>query len=131
MALHRGFAEGADRAVALDREHPLGGRAIRLQELAGGPDTDSADLALAESRRLVAGARLSCSITVFGGADDAIDRAALRAWSDFTTGAFRVRMFPGGHFYLAEADEALIGEIVEALRRPESLRGPQSAGVDA
>jgi medium-chain acyl-[acyl-carrier-protein] hydrolase len=89
-----------------------------------------ADLALAESRRLAAGARLPCPITVFGGAHDAIDRAALRAWSDFTTGAFRVRMFPGGHFYLAEAGEALVGEIVEALRQPESSPARQSAGVD-
>lgn len=103
----------------------------RAELMAAVLPTLRADLALAESRRLEAGARLSCSITVFGGAHDAIDRTALRAWSGFTTGAFRVRMFPGGHFYLAEMDEALIGEIVEALRRPEGLRGRQSAGVDA
>jgi medium-chain acyl-[acyl-carrier-protein] hydrolase len=103
----------------------------RAELMAAVLPTLRADLALAESRRLAAGARLPCPVTVFGGAHDAIDGAALRAWSNVTTGTFRVRMFPGGHFYLAEAAEALVGEIVGALRRPESLLAWQSAGVEA
>ena len=103
----------------------------RAELMAAVLPTLRADLALAESRRLAAGGRLSCPVTVFGGADDAIDKAALQAWSDFTTGAFRVRMFPGGHFYLSEADEALVGEIVEAVRRPEGFLARQPTGVSA
>jgi medium-chain acyl-[acyl-carrier-protein] hydrolase len=90
-----------------------------------------ADLALAESGRLAAGGRLSCPITVFGGLDDSIDGAALQAWSDLTTGVFRLVMFPGGHFYLAEADEALMGEIVGALHEPAGQRAPHWAVASA
>jgi medium-chain acyl-[acyl-carrier-protein] hydrolase len=88
-----------------------------------------ADLALAESHRPDAGARLACPITVFGGADDTIDSASLQAWRDFTAAAFRVRMFPGGHFYLSESVETLIEEIVKELRRPEGLHAPRLAGA--
>jgi medium-chain acyl-[acyl-carrier-protein] hydrolase len=88
-----------------------------------------ADLALVESHRLPAGPRLSCPITVFGGIDDTIDSTSLQAWSDCTAEIFRVRMFPGGHFYLSGAGEALIGEIVKDLRRPASLPAPRLAGA--
>ncbi len=88
-----------------------------------------ADLALVESHRLPAGARLSCPITVFGGVDDTIDSTSLQAWSDCTAETFRVHMFPGGHFYLSEAGGALIGEIVKELRGPASLLAPRLAGA--
>jgi medium-chain acyl-[acyl-carrier-protein] hydrolase len=88
-----------------------------------------ADLALAESLRPAAGTRLPCPITVFGGADDMIDGASLQGWSDFTAAAFRVRMFPGGHFYLGEASEALVAEIAKEVRRSQTLLPPRLAGA--
>jgi medium-chain acyl-[acyl-carrier-protein] hydrolase len=90
-----------------------------------------ADLTLVESCRPAAGDRLSCPITVFGGADDAIDDAALRAWSEFTDESFRVRMFPGGHFYFSEEVEAVIEEIVDNMRRSGTLFAPRPAGAVA
>jgi len=102
----------------------------RTELMAAVLPTLRADLTLAESHRLAAGDRLACPITVFGGANDTIDSAALRAWSDFSTGTCRVRMFPGGHFYLAEAGEALIDEIIKALHQPQTLLARQPAGAD-
>jgi medium-chain acyl-[acyl-carrier-protein] hydrolase len=88
-----------------------------------------ADLALAESVRPAAGARLPCPITVFGGADDAIDDVSLQGWSDLTAATFRVRMFPGGHFYLGEASDALVDEIVKEVRRSQTSLAPRLAGA--
>ncbi len=88
-----------------------------------------ADLALAESVDPPAHARLSCPITIFGGAGDSIDSASLHAWSDLTTGASRVRMFSGGHFYVSGAGEALVSEIVRDLRRPAALLASRQAGA--
>jgi medium-chain acyl-[acyl-carrier-protein] hydrolase len=75
-----------------------------------------ADLALAASPRLVAGAPVSCPITVFAGADDVIEQDALRSWREFTTGRFCTRIFPGGHFYLADAPAAVVDDVVAELR---------------
>ncbi|MER7016271.1 alpha/beta fold hydrolase [Saccharopolyspora sp. NPDC000359] len=59
---------------------------------------------------------LETAMTVFGGHDD--ERApehALRPWQKQTSGAFRVRMFPGGHFYLNEQAAGLTEEIGRVL----------------
>lgn len=40
-------------------------------------------------------------ITALGGTDDPrVSPDHLAGWADHTTGAFRTRVFPGGHFYL-------------------------------
>ena len=88
-----------------------------------------ADLELCESLCPGAGVRLSCPITVFGGADDAIEAGSLQAWREFTADAFRIRIFPGGHFYLSTAGRALVAEIVAALRRPSASPRPRPAGA--
>jgi medium-chain acyl-[acyl-carrier-protein] hydrolase len=70
---------------------------------------------------LFGGAPLRCPITAFGGtADHRASREQLRAWEDVTTGAFRVRMFEGGHFYPASQRPALLREMEADLR---SLHG--------
>ena len=82
-----------------------------------------ADLTLAETYRLQAG-RVACPITAFGGSTDRIDRRALKGWSAFTDGAFRLRVFAGGHFYLSQAGTALADEIAcdlhPSARLPET-----------
>jgi surfactin synthase thioesterase subunit/glycosyltransferase involved in cell wall biosynthesis len=59
---------------------------------------------------------LDCPIHAYGGAEDPnVRREHLDAWAQQTTGAFRVRVFPGGHFYLqtcrAEFLAALAGDL--------------------
>ena len=95
----------------------------RADLLAAVLPTLRSDLALVESHRPAAGTRLTCPITAFGGVDDTIDSVSLQAWSEYTAASFRVRMFPGGHFYLSEVGRALVDEIVSVLRKPCRRRG--------
>jgi surfactin synthase thioesterase subunit len=56
---------------------------------------------------------LDCPIYACGGVDDAnVTEAHLAAWREQTTGEFRVRLFPGGHFYLQPPGK----EFLEALK---------------
>ncbi len=59
---------------------------------------------------------LSCPITAFGGSDDRLTpREHLDAWRGETTAAFRVRVFPGGHFYLDTSRAELLADIAATL----------------
>lgn len=59
---------------------------------------------------------LDCPITAFGGLEDKdVDRDHLEAWREMTTGPFRMRMFPGGHFYLHQGQQALIAAVAQEL----------------
>jgi medium-chain acyl-[acyl-carrier-protein] hydrolase len=75
-----------------------------------------ADLALVEGYAVDPGDRIVCPITAFGGADDVAHPGLLQSWTDFTRGKFRTCIFPGGHFYVSPAAEALAKEIVQDLR---------------
>jgi surfactin synthase thioesterase subunit len=101
----------------------------RADLLAAILSTLRSDLALVESHRPAAGTRLTCPITAFGGVDDTIDSVSLQAWSEYTAASFRVRMFPGGHFYLSEVGRALVDEIVRDLCPAETLQAPRLAGA--
>lgn len=55
-------------------------------------------------------------VAVFGGLDDArADRKALDAWRAQTTSDFRLRMFPGDHFYLNPRRADLLAEVTSIL----------------
>jgi medium-chain acyl-[acyl-carrier-protein] hydrolase len=57
--------------------------------------------------------RLSCPITVYGGLQDKIAPVAdLLAWKELTLAAFKVRLFPGDHFFIHAAN----AEFLEAFR---------------
>jgi medium-chain acyl-[acyl-carrier-protein] hydrolase len=84
-----------------------------------------ADLALVENYCPVPGTHITCPITVFSGAGDIVDSASLQAWSTYTSGAFRVQMFEGGHFYLSEATSVVVDQIIKDMR----LHGQRLAGV--
>lgn len=65
-----------------------------------------ADFTLCERYRYIDQAPLNCPIVALGGVQDGHVRPSdLRAWSVHTQGAFRMHMFPGGHFYLHEQRE--------------------------
>lgn len=40
---------------------------------------------------------------------------AARAWSELTLGGFELKVFPGGHFYLAEQQAALVADVMSRL----------------
>ena len=59
---------------------------------------------------------LSCPITAFGGThDNRTSREDLEAWRNETSTAFRLRQFPGDHFYLNPQRMPLIAEVSATL----------------
>jgi medium-chain acyl-[acyl-carrier-protein] hydrolase len=59
---------------------------------------------------------LDVPVTAYGGLDDAeAAEEDLGAWRDLTGGPFRVRMFPGGHFFLNTARDPFLRALVEDL----------------
>jgi surfactin synthase thioesterase subunit len=58
-----------------------------------------------------------------------VPRSHLEGWRDETDGLFRVRVFPGGHFYMNSQLDALLGEITATLM--PMLNSPEQTAVTA
>lgn len=59
---------------------------------------------------------LDCPVTVLtGDRDPRVTVAEAEPWSLCTTADFRLRVFPGGHFYLGDQWEAFVGAVAEDL----------------
>lgn len=55
---------------------------------------------------------VNCPVTVLtGDSDPQTSLAYAEAWRDYTKGAFRMKVFPGGHFYLTSNIPAVMAEI--------------------
>jgi len=68
-----------------------------------------ADFTACETYQYRPGPPLSCPITALGGLGDSSNpRATLAAWKNHTRGSFKVRMFPGDHFYIKQQQSTLI-----------------------
>jgi surfactin synthase thioesterase subunit/glycosyltransferase involved in cell wall biosynthesis len=124
------IASGA-RAPQFRRGHVPGqapSRAEFLEQLRrlGGLPTDDpdvlrallpameADTALYRHYVYSEGEPFAFPICAYGGVDDAnIAAEHLQGWWEQTTGRFRVRMFPGGHFYLNTGRDALAAALAE------------------
>ena len=75
-----------------------------------------ADYRLVERYAYEARPELPCSLTVFGGASDPrVTAGELRAWHVHAPSSFRLRILPGGHFYLQGEEARVAGELVEDL----------------
>ncbi|MBR0820277.1 thioesterase II family protein [Bradyrhizobium liaoningense] len=60
---------------------------------------------------------LTCPVTAFGGTEDSdVGERELREWRQHTSGAFTIRMLPGGHFFLQTQSRALLREVDRHLR---------------
>jgi pyochelin biosynthetic protein PchC len=78
--------------------------------------TIRSDFRAAETYRFQGEQTLNCPITALVGKDDpkaTVDEAD--AWREHTTGEFVLKVFTGGHFYLAEQQEAVLKLIAEQL----------------
>jgi medium-chain acyl-[acyl-carrier-protein] hydrolase len=76
-----------------------------------------ADLAVASSDRYIAESPLECPVTAFGGLGDRwVDEQQLAEWCVQTSARFDLQMFPGNHYYLASATEALMSAIRGSLK---------------
>lgn len=77
-----------------------------------------ADFELCETYAYRAGEPLDVPISAFGGLEDPdVRRDDLQAWQEHTRGPFRLRMFPGGHFFLNGARQQLVHALSEDLMR--------------
>lgn len=75
--------------------------------------TIRADFELVETYEYAPEAPLACAIHVYGGLQDTnVPGVSLKAWQKQTSGPFKVRMFPGDHFYIHTSTDLL-----HALRR--------------
>ena len=83
-----------------------------------------ADLALADGYSVDPGHHIDCPITALGGADDPSHSGGIQSWKELTRGKFRTRIFPGGHFYISTAAEALAREFVQDLRATLGMSAP-------
>lgn len=69
-----------------------------------------------ETYQAVAGRSVDCPVTVLVGDDDPkTTLAEADRWREHTTAAFRLRSFPGGHFYLVAHQAEVNGELSAAL----------------
>jgi surfactin synthase thioesterase subunit len=86
-----------------------------------------ADIAALETYQPAPGNPLRCAITALGGTEDALTpRSHLEAWRCETTGPFKLRLFPGGHFFIEPQRAAVLAEVsaaVDAIREVASQRG--------
>ncbi len=74
-----------------------------------------ADISLIETYSYQ-GARLNVPITAFGGQEDAlVSEADIAAWRELTKSSFRMRIFPGDHFYFKNHLGLVIQEIISDL----------------
>ncbi|PRY34503.1 surfactin synthase thioesterase subunit [Umezawaea tangerina] len=83
-----------------------------------------ADYKAVETYRCEPGAQVSCPITVLVGDSDpkaTIEEA--RAWSEHTTGAFDLQVYPGGHFYLSTHQDEVTDLISARLTGYSPPRG--------
>jgi medium-chain acyl-[acyl-carrier-protein] hydrolase len=75
-----------------------------------------ADIRALETHRPGLRPPLPCPISAFGGSDDRhVPREHLDAWRGETRGAFRVRVFQGGHFYLEARRADVLADLSATL----------------
>jgi medium-chain acyl-[acyl-carrier-protein] hydrolase len=84
-----------------------------------------ADFSLWETYVYAASPPLTCPIIALGGlGDDLVSRKELQAWDELTTGQFRLRMFPGDHFFLNSAQPLVTRILAQELMEAKSVPAP-------
>ncbi|SDT17565.1 thioesterase II family protein [Actinoplanes derwentensis] len=74
------------------------------------------DYHAAETYRWSPSPPLTCPIVALtGDSDPKVSRDEAQAWGEHTTGGFELRTFPGGHFFLAQHQRAVINLISDQL----------------
>jgi len=81
-----------------------------------------ADLAIVETYSYRDEPPLDLPLAAFGGAGDPeASEEQIRGWQAQSTRPVRVRMFPGGHFFVNADREAVVGELAATLRTLRSV----------
>jgi len=85
-----------------------------------------ADIGICDHYRIAPGMPLPCPITALGGRDDRrVTGVHLAAWMVHTESRFRIRFFPGDHFFIGPArrqvTRVIADEVLELLAAARSL----------
>ncbi len=92
----------------LDQLKSLGGLSHAGEHLATALPVLRADTRLYRQWQPAAEEPLDIPVLAYGGTwDESLGEEAIQAWQEVTTGPFRHRLFPGGHFYLRETSPLL------------------------
>lgn len=60
--------------------------------------------------------KMECPLVALGGIRDyEADEEMISGWSAYTNGSFESRMFPGGHFFIRESEEAVLEYIKDKI----------------
>lgn len=87
-----------------------------------------ADITMIETYVYEQEAPLDCPIAVYGGLQDSsADEQSLAAWKEQTTADFKLRMFPGEHFFIQTAQSAVIQQLNSELSA--LLKGIDREGI--
>ncbi len=81
-----------------------------------------------ETYSYMPGRILNCPVTAFIGDSDprnTIEEAD--AWRRYTKGSFRIKVFPGGHFYLSSNIPAVVAEIARDLKQMINQASPRES----
>lgn len=116
------FGDVDDDAVLIDRLRTLSGTGTGVLDdtelLAAILPAVRGDYRALRGYRADPGTRLSRPLTVLTGLDDPmVSVRDATGWAAHTTGGFRVRSFPGGHFYLERHRDAVAGVLTDIIRR--------------
>lgn len=77
-----------------------------------------ADFEMIQRYVYIPGPPLDCAITAFGGLEDqSVPRDQVEAWRQHTTAPFSLEMLPGDHFFIHDAQTALLKSVSCELQR--------------
>jgi amino acid adenylation domain-containing protein/non-ribosomal peptide synthase protein (TIGR01720 family) len=75
-----------------------------------------ADFAIAETYEHSTEPPLDCPLSVFGGLGDLVtDKPKLEPWAEHTTRELKLRMVPGGHFFVNESRDLILRAVFQDL----------------
>lgn len=76
------------------------------------------DLKILAAHKIADGPPLDCPITVLlGDGDHTCSAEEAKRWAQRTSGEFGLRVYPGGHHYLEDMGETIVGLLADKLRR--------------
>jgi surfactin synthase thioesterase subunit len=77
-----------------------------------------ADFEMNDTYTFLPGPKLSCPVFAFAGDEDAeVHPSEMSAWADVTENQFRLRVFPGDHFYHKDAPPAIFSAIRQGIQQ--------------
>lgn len=86
-----------------------------------------ADFRASETYQPTTGVVLPCPVVALVGADDPdVSEQDAEDWREFCAGDFRLRSFPGGHFYLVRQVPAISAEILRLVGEDSTVRWPST-----